>query len=321
MFKTTATGNGNVEVLIRVKKDDTWSAFTSLAAAEGADADAVQFRVHYQVTKVNNVDSAKVNKITMRYTTGAAKVSGDVAELYSTVQNYGADLSTAILSIRHKPLADSIIKAYVNFLSPTKRRTLIDIGTASGSSEQFILGVDGVRDTGIDQSSIRLFADGQPLLNFSYNTEVSEVTVNATAGKTITASYEYDHEPEVWHEMSCEVNQQPYDDGSVQSRYIYSLGDDERGLQVTNIRINMFRTSGYVDEEILGVGTGGVQMFVLKHAAKEDTINCNAEWAYNADSQIITCVAPVGTKIVAAYDRLGEQHVLYSWTAGFTAAL
>lgn len=319
--ETSTTGNANVTVQIRLRKGETWGAFTSLADAEGAEADSIQFRAKYQVTTVNGTDSAKVDKITLRYTSGASKVSGDVAELYSIVQNYGADLSTAILSIRHKPLADSVITAYVNFLPPTKRRTLIQIGTASGSSEQFVLGVDGVRDTGIDQKTIQLYANGQPLMNFSYNTEVSEVTLTAPAGAAITASYDYNHQPESWREMIKDVEQQPYDDGTVQTRFSYSLSDEDTGLTVANIRINMFRTSGHVDEEILGTGTGGVQMFVLKHAAKEETIDCNAEWSYNADSQILTCVAPRGQQIVAAYDWLGEQHVLNSWTAGFTAAL
>ena len=78
--------------------------------------------------------------------------------------------------------------------------------------------------------------------------------------------------------MSREVDQQPYDDGSV-------------------------------------------QMFVLAHAAKFETLTCNADFSYDADSQITTCTAPVGTKITASYDWLGEQQTLYSWSAGYTAAL
>jgi len=37
------------------------------------------------------------------------------------------------------------------------------------------LGVGGVKDTGIDQNTLRLFADGVPITNYGYNVEVSEV--------------------------------------------------------------------------------------------------------------------------------------------------
>lgn len=320
--ETTTTGNANVEVSVRIRNGDTWTAFMTLPNAEGKDAQAVQFRAQYRVGTTTGTDSARVDNIKFRYTTGVTAVSGDIAELYSVVQDYGSDLSTAILSIRHKKLADSIINAYVSFLQPTKRRTLIPIGTASGSSEQFVLGVDGVRDVGIDQKTIQLYADGAPLMSFSYNTEVSEVTLTAPTNSAITASYEYNHQREVWREMTKDIDQQPYDDGTVQTRFSYSLNDDEeKGLTVANVRMQLYRTSGSVDREVLGVGTGGVQMFVLRHAAKEETIECNADWSYNADSQIITCVAPRGTEIVAKYDWLGEQHVLYSWTAGYTVQL
>lgn len=323
---TATAGTGTVSVTVRLKSGDGWSDFLSLNAAEGKIADTVQFRARYRVSTISGADSAKVNKILLKYIDAASGdtatiVSGDTAELYSVVKNFGADLSTAILSVRHKPLADSQLRAFVNFAPAPKKRTFIDLGTATGSEQQFVLGVNGIRDTGIDQSSIRLFAGGQPLVNFGYNTEVSEVTISTTAGKVVTASYEYNNQPEIWREMSCEVNQQPYDDGSVQSRYIYSLADEERGLQVANIRLELYRLSGHVDDEQLGTGTGSVQMFVLAHAAKFETLTCNADFSYDADSQIITCTAPVGTKIVASYDWLGEQQTLYSWSAGYTAAL
>lgn len=319
---TSTTGNGHVEVSVRIKTGDTWSSYMSLPNAEGKDANAVQFRAQYRVNRTDGTDTAKVNWIKFRYTTGVTAVSGEVAELYSVVQDFGDDLSTAILSIRHKKLSDSIIRAYVNFLPPTKRRVLIPIGVASGSSEQMILGVDGVRDTGIDQKTIQLYSNGTPLMSFSYNTEVSEVTLTAPTNAAITASYEYNHAPEVWREMTKDIDQQPFDDGTVQTRFSYSLNDEEeQGLTVANIRMQLFRTSGHTDGEVLGVGTGGVQMFVLSHAAKEETIDCNADWSYNADSQILTAVAPRGEQIVANYDWLGEQQVLYSWTAGYSVQL
>ena len=319
---TTCTGQGSVDLQIRTKVDDEWSEYMPISAAKDKDAKIVQFKITYRVTSLGGTDSAKVNTIVIRSTMGAAAVAGEVAELYSIITNYDHTLGTCAVSIRHDPLIDSRIGAFVNFMKPTRKRKLLQLGVASGTIEQFILGVDGVKDTGVDQSTIQLFANGKPLLDFSYNTEVSEITVNTTAGAAITASYEYGHESEQWRTMALEVDKQPYDDGTYLTRFFYTLPDDEINNQsVSNVRIQIYRPTGHVTAESLGVATGNVQMFALQHAAKEETIECNAEFSCDPDSQIITCIAPKDTEIVCSYDWVGENPTIRQWTAGWSPAV
>ena len=321
---TAATGNASVAVAVKLQNPSgEWSDYMGVTDALNQEAVAVQFRFTFTVTTLNGADSVKVNSINVKHTMGATAVSGDTAEIYSIVQNYESDLQTCYVIVKHKELVDSKIQAFVNFMSEPKKRVLIPLGTASGVLEQFSLGVDGEKDTGINQGSIQVFADGVPVTNFSYNVEVSEVTVNATAGAAITASYEYGHDKETWLEMPVQVYQQPYlDDGTYMTRFSYTLDDDDAvGMKMSNIRIQLYRPTGHVDRASLGVGTGLIQQFVLEHQAKQETIDCNADWQYDPDSQILTCVAEKGTEIVISYDWLGENQTLYSFTAGWSAAV
>ena len=315
---TTCTGQGSVNIEVRLLKDEEWSAYMPIPQAADKDANAVQFRMTYKVTTLNGTDTAKVDSIIIRSTMGEAAVSGDTAELYSVITDYEHTLGTCAVSVRHEKLFESRIGAYVNFMQPTKKRVLQPIGVATGAIQQLMLGVDGVKDTGINQATLKIFANGKPITGFGYNTEVSEVTVNAQLGAPIAASYEYGHQQEVWREMTIDVNQQPYGDGTYLTRFTYTLPDDEvDGQTVSNVRIQLYRPSGTIENESLGVGTGLIQQFVLSHAAKAETIRCNADFSYDADSQIITCVAPKDTEIVASYDWVGENPAVRQWSAGW----
>jgi len=321
---SAATGNASVAIAVKLKNPSgEWSDYMAIADALNQEAVAVQFRFTFTVTTLNGADSVKVNSINVKHTMGATAVSGDTAEIYSIVQNYESDLQTCYVIVKHKELIDSKIQAFVNFMQNPRKRILIPLGTASGVLEQFILGVNGEKDTGINQGSIQLFADGVPISNFSYNVEVSEVTVNAPAGAAITATYEYGHDKETWLEMPVQVYQQPYlDDGTYMTRFSYTLPDEDAvNKQTSNIRIKLYRPTGRVDRLSLGVGTGLIQQFVLEHQAKQETIDCNADWQYDPDSQILTCVADKGTEIIISYDWIGETQTIYSFTAGWSAAV
>ena len=319
---TTTTGGGNVTVTARVKLNNVWSDWLSLQAVKNRDAQAIQFKMHYTVSQLGGGDSARVDRIIVQYTTGTATVAGDTAEIFSVMRNYEHALQTCAVSVKHKRLYDSKINAFVNFGSPVKRRTFLPIGISTGAIQVLILGENGGRDSGIDQSTIQLFADGKPIVNFNYNTEVSEVTINVPEGRAISATYSYNRSPEIWRQMTIDVDQQPYDDGSYLTRFTYTLPDGELdGQTITNVRLQLARTNGHVDAEILGNATGTTQQFVLAHAAKAETLNVNAQFSYDADSQILTCVAPAGTPLVASYDWIGESHTVYSWAAAWSPAV
>lgn len=319
---SNTTGRGAINVTARVKNNDEWGNFVAYQSLKDADAQAIQFRIRYTVSTINGTDSAQVEKIVIRHTQGAAVVSGDTAEIYSVMRDYQHELQVCAVTVHHKYLIDSKISAFVNFMRPTKQRVFLPIGISTGVAQTLILGEEGIADTGIDPATIQLFADGMPVINFSYNTQTSEVTINTVANQAITATYSYGRQKEYWREMSVDVDQQPYDDGSYLTRFTYALPEEELDNQtVTNIRLQLYRTSGSVAEEYLGIATGFTQLFVLKHAAKAETIKVNAAFSYDEDSQILTCVAPEGTELKASYDWLGESHTIYSWAAAWAPAL
>lgn len=319
---STTTGRGAVNVTARIKNGGEWSDYVPCQSLKETEADAIQFRIRYTVSTIGGDDSAKVEKIIVRHSQGAEVVSGDSAEIYSIMRDYEHGLQTCAVTVHHKRLIDSRIAAFVNFMRPTSQRTFLPIGISSGSAQTLTLGDNGIADTNIDPATIQVFANGAPIANFSYNTETSEVTINVDANQEVTATYRYGRQKEIWREMSVDVDHQPYDDGSFLTRFTYALPDEELdGQSVTNIRLQLYRTSGTVTDEILGTATGFTQLFVLKHAAKAETINVNASFSYDEDSQILTCVAPEGTELKASYDWLGESHTIYSWAAAWTPAL
>lgn len=316
------TGNASATATCRIKQDGEWGDwFSDIVEAKEKDAEAIQFKLNYTVTTLDGTDSAKISSILVQHTMGAAAVSGEVAELYSTIQNYETDLKTCYLVVKHKRLIDSHIEAYVNFKAEPLHRELIPLGTSTGTMQTLPLAVDGVKDTGIDQDSIQLFADGVPITGFGYNTGASTVTINNVgAGKAVAASYDYAHAKEDWLEMIHQIDQQPYkEDGTYMTRFEYVLPDSETDKKISNVRMSLVRPTGKVENSSLGIGTGAVQQFVLPHAAKQETIELNGDWSYNPDSQIITVIAPKGQELIISYDWIGETPSIISWTAGWSA--
>ena len=321
----TATGNATCDVLVKLRDaEGNWSAYMPIADAAGQYATAVKYQLVNVVTTLDGTDSVLCNSVYCRYNTGAVAVNSNVADIYSVVQNYESDLQTCYIVVRHSKLIDSNIKAYVNFMPAPKHRELITLGTSNGVAQQLALGVDGVKDTGIDQSSIKLYADGEPLLEFDYNVEVSEVTIELGRGKVITASYDYGRGSETWLAMTQDGESQLYtDDGTYMTRFSYTLSDAQAvDKQISNVRLQLTRPSGKVKNKSLGNATGKVQQVVLAHAADGTTISLpDADWNYNEDSQILTFVAPKNTALSLSYSWYGEQIKIQSFAAGWCAAV
>ena len=328
----STTGNGTVTIKVRfltVATDDSdssgesWTDYLPLSDANNVEAKSVQFKFDYKVTTTDGSDSAKVNSITIRHNMGAAIVSGDFADIYSVVQNYQTDLQTCRVVVKHKQLTDSKISAFINFMTPPSHRERIHIGIADGTVQQLPLGLNGVKDYGIDQNSLKVYVDGQPLTDFDYNVEVSEVTVNTNAGSVVTASYDYGHGKENWLEMTQLGDSQPYlKDDTYMTLFGYTLPDSEtEGKCQSNIRLRLSRPTGRVSNEVLGIATGYMQQFVLPHAAKEETIELDCDWSYEPSSRILTLVAPKNVELVISYDYIGENITVDSFSAAWVAAV
>lgn len=316
--KTTATGSGTVTIQIRLKSaDGVWGDWRALDEAANTEATRVQFRFTFSVENVGT-DSAQVNSCTVYYISNNETVTGNSADLYSIVPNFETDLRRCYVIVRHKQLVDSYIEAWANFLPAYKTRERIQVGTGTNAAAQYTLGVSGTPDSQIDPSSIRVYVDGNLIDDFDYNTAAGQITVNAASGVSILASYHYDCGAEDWQDMEVET-QQPYGDGTYMTRFSYTLPDGE-DAQRANIRLRFHRPAGSVTNQSLGKATGKTQQIVLPHLATASSIVLNADWSYDFDSRVLTFVAKKNTALKISYDYVGEQHQIYSWAAGWSAA-
>ena len=321
----TLEGNATCTVKVRLRDaDSTWSSYMDLADATDKEARAVQFKFTYKVTTTDGSDSAKCDSVTVDHTLGKTVVSGENADLYSVVADYDNDLQLCHVTVRHDPLLDSTIEAYVNFMQAPKKRDVITIGTATGSRQELTLGVGGVADSRINAASIELYADGAPITDFSYNSEVSSIVISEKSGKVITASYEYEHGVEVWRKMTLDFTE-PYNDSeeTMMSRFIYELGESETaGLTTSNVRLKLTRNTGKVTNASLGKATGKVQQFVLPHIPKMSSIKFSGEvdWSFNEENLILTLTAAKGLALKISYNYIGSDVIVRSFAAGWAVA-
>lgn len=324
-FDTTCTGDASVNVLVRLRTGTAWTNYLTLDNASDKEAQAVQFKITYKVTKTDGSESAKLNSITVDHTMGKTVVSGGNADLFTQLVNHENELQTCYVTVRHAPLSDSRIEAYINFMKPPSHRNLIQIGTATGSRQELALGLNGLADENIVASTIELYVDAAPFANFSYNSQVGTVTFTAKRNSVITATYDYDHGQEIWTQMPLEYTE-PYNDvrATYLSRYCFTLADDAtKGKTVSNVRLKMVRPSGKVTNGSLGYATGKTQLFVLRHVPKASSIkfsDATVDFDYNEDNNILSLIAPKNTPLLCSYSWTGESVTVYSFAAGWACA-
>ncbi|WP_295157103.1 hypothetical protein [Selenomonas sp. AE3005] len=316
----SVTEKGSVNITCSLYQNGEWSSYISLADAKGQSASKVKFKANYSVLEVDKNDSAKINSVTVIYTNGSSTVSGTAAELCTVTQNYEDGLVYAHALVKHQQLIDGEINCYVSFRSEPKNRKVLNIGTGTGKLKTYVLGENGEPDSGINQSSLSVMVDGQPYYEYSYNTITSELTLTAPLGSAITASYEYGWDEEEWIKME-HTNTQPYklDDGIYSSEYVYELDSTAGKKTISNVKIELNRPTGRVENEVLGVGTGSHQVFALPHKAKKETVVCSAPASYDEESQLITVVAEQGAEITVSYDWIAETQRVYGYTVGWAA--
>lgn len=319
---TTTTGNGTAVVQAALKQSGAWSGWMPLINAKGQKASAIKYKATYTVSALGGADSAKVNKTVVIYCAGSSTVSGDTADILTITQNYDNALSFAECMVKHKALTDAQIKAFVAFRSAPKTRTMINVGTGNGSTQTVKLGVKDangnlIADTGINHNTLTVQFDGKPAYNFGFNTEVSELTFTADTGVAVTATYEYGWEAETWAEMTAQVAQPYNDSGYYGTKFTYTLPSGSTDKTISDIKVQLYRPSGHVDNAAIGIATGQRQLFVLPHYAKKETIVCSGSWSYDDNSRILTVVAARDSQITASYDWLAETHEIYGLTAGW----
>ena len=319
-YEATVTGDGSVDVKIRLRNGETWTDYMALDEAVDKEAQAAQFQVTYKVKKTDGTDSAKLDYVSLEHTFGTAIVVNSDTGIYTKVVDYENDLSMCYLVVKHEPLQDDYFNAYVNFMKKPDSRTFLDIGVGNGSQQEFVLGVNGVPDEKIDSTSITLYKNGEEVSDFSYNSATSTITLVTAKNAVYTASYKYNHGVENWRAMTLE-EQEPFNDqtGIQTSRFSYVLQEDNTGLSVSSIRFRLNRKTGTVTNYSLGTATGKLQMFVLPHIPTMSSIKFSntVDWDFDEDNHILTLVAAKGTALSISYSWRGAPITVYSLVCGW----
>ena len=307
---TATEGEGSVSVMCRLFTDQ-WSNWLTLPEAANQPANKISFFYKLNVSTIGE-DSAAVESVTVRHTTGNAAVNGNVAELYSVLADCQTALANAFLVVRHKKLIDSTIDAAVCFLPTPTHRDFVSLGNASGSRESFSLA-----DNQIDHASLKVFLDGEQTDDFDFDCAAGTITLTAPVGSAVAASYDCNCGVEQWQALTRQTAQQPYGDDSFSSRFNLQAPVDDNRSRVA-VKITLTKTTGHINRAALGKATGSQQYFVLPHRMTTLVVTKPADWSYNDANQLLSVVAEEGLNLFYAGSWQGEQPELYSFAAGFS---
>lgn len=225
------------------------ASFTALNLSKddviGKTVDALAFKYTRTVTEIDGADSACAGRYTVTHTEDVDSiVFGDTADLYTITKNYFLPLKYCAVIVKHEELNGAELKAFAKFNPGKYTATKRNIGTGSGSEQTITLPTNKF----IDPSSIHVFTDGVETTKFDFNVNDNSVTLTATAGAVITASYIYNLKPETWIELTADATQRDISDGLRVTRYhcsdVKKYGDN---VMVSAVRLQFIRgTNGNV---------------------------------------------------------------------------
>lgn len=309
--ETETSGNGAVDITARIKSSGEWSEYMPLNSVQMKKASAIQLKAVYTVQSTDGTDSAKINGVIIKYNTSGAITSNSTTDIVTVTEKFVNDLKYVHAYVKHKELNDAKIKVYCSLRKTPQKRTMYQFGNGTGALKTFTL-----LDSGINQDTLLVYADGKLVYDYGYNTETSEITITADKDAALSATYEYGWEHSEWVEMEQGVSQ-INDSGAFTTEYSYTIPAHEGELTVTAIKYELLRPEGKVTDDVIGIGTGKRQIIQLPHYARKETISCNGKWSYDYDSKRLTVIAPEGDNIVISYDWIAESPQVYGVMAGW----
>lgn len=297
--------------------------YIPLEQARGQKAQTVQFRAVYSVDFVG-AGSAKVNFIKIKYKSSEAVVSGEIAEIVTTTQDFqGVGMRFGRVMLKHSNSKDGIFSVQVSMRNTPKEREMIPVGIGNGKEQTLLLKPENKigADKNINHNTLHVFHGSQEIYDADFNTELSQITTTAENGVTIFASYQYDWEPEQWREMT-QGTTQTYSDNLKSTEYSYAVPYGDVGKSIATTKIILQKKTGRVEKEALALGTGKKQMLVLEHFARPSSIELFAsvgsvQFSYEEESKILTIVAEKGAEIQISYDWVSESPEIRSFVSCF----
>ena len=290
---------------------EKWSDYVDLLSVINVKCHKLQIKADYQVSITDGSDSATLNDVIITYAKDVVAKADGTTDLVTLTEKFTNDLTYVHAYIKHAPLIDADLKAYVRLQKTPKNAEFKLIGYGTGARKTY-----KVTDDGINQDSLMVYVNGKVVYDFDFNTETLEITLVADVDVPINATYEFGWELFNYVEMQKGVSQ-VNDSGAYTTEYSYTIPEHEGEYTVTAIKYELIRPEGKVADEVIGVGTGKRQIIQLPHFARKETISCNGKWSYDYDSKRLTVIAPADTDIVISYDWIAESPVVYAVMAGW----
>lgn len=314
----TSSSGGSVKLSARgIKQDGTQIDYTDPQKLIGEKLQELQLKADYTVTRIG--EYVRLEKADITYSTGESATTGlKSSEIVSKTYDWYINIKQARLTIKHEPLRDAQIKAYCALrVRPKEARDEI-LGVGTGSRTTYKL----AHTEGLKYDTIKIRYDGeQQYSGIEYNTQGGRVTCTAPEGAIITCSYEYDWGVEDWQEMK---QYSQYEQDEVETTE-YRYATSESGKSVASVKLELCMTSGHIDNEALGVGTGILQTYQLSHKLRDTNISISSNgikqstrnWSVSTDPRYIRIAGNVGSRLTASYDWISETPIIYQIAAVF----
>ena len=299
----TTAGNASEITEVRIKKiTGDWTDWQQYLNAENQIATAIQFRTKFVLSTLDGTDSASIDKISVNFISDSTKNASEFQTFFTNLQNYDADLKTCYLLVKHSPLDNADISAAVSFAPISDRVENVFLGLTDGTSQNFTFA--NLNGKIIAQDSIHVELDGVPTFNFDFNTGNSTITLQADAGKVVTASFDC-FNAENFIQMEREFI------SAEKTRFTCRAA--ENNLREAVVKFTVTKKSGKVEEYQIGTGNGSKQIFALDY--KPLKFNCDAP--YKLRGQILQTAAAIADPVNVSYTWTGSLPQIRSFIAGF----
>ena len=309
-FEKEISGGGDVSLEIRLRNENVWGGWISIADAEGKICQAAQLRSTLSVTSTSGSSTAYLKSATINFAADADKISSDVSTIYFTPEEFDSDLTTCYILIKHSKLCGNDLKCFVNFQSSPEEKINFELGTGADAPQNFTL------DEGIDFDSFVLEIDGVPSKNYSIDAKEKILTLTAPVGKKITVSYKYNLAAENWQECEKQFTtlDKNFEKNIWTSRFVCRL-DKPENSSIANVKIESAVESSA--EEMNFTLDAARKKIYLKEFAIADSIECNLDWKFDAATNVLEIFGDINDEVSLKYFRQGGAIEIYKVAVGY----
>lgn len=258
--------NGNANVIITAQfsdKDGNKSEWVALKNIEGRRVKSLQFKTDFSVADLNS--SITLDTLNIIYSAKSSTISGEnTCEIISNTENWFIPVRDCRMTIKHKHLEDSNIRAFVAMRKAPRLVKNDQLGIGTGARHIYQLNFfEGLR-----YDSLKLYYDNVLIeSDYEINSLTGRLTCKAPEGVIISADYESEWDSEFWQEMTLSRKTQ-YEDFD-NSEFKISL--PKNNLTICAVKILLEVNNGNIQNDIIGVGSGFLQTYKLSHICRKKT--------------------------------------------------